>query len=121
MWASGQLPVQGGGEVGQTGQAGAAAQSPPASPADKIAALRESHTSMADDAAATIAAAMAAAGGAGSAAGLTRRQIREAERAAADALRAQADRTGEIPPWDSFGGPGLIPPVEMQVREEPGR
>jgi hypothetical protein len=70
----------------------------PAITADqKIAALRRSHTSVADEAAETIAAAMAAATGSGSAAGLTRRQIREAERAAAEALHVTARSTGEIP------------------------
>jgi uncharacterized membrane protein YqiK len=84
---------------------------------DKIAALRETHTSMADSAAATIAAAMAAASGSGSAEGLTRRQIREAERAAQDALRAQAQRTGEIPPWDTSPPGGGLVRVELQGSE----
>jgi hypothetical protein len=99
----------------------AATPAPPASPADKIAALRQSHTSMADDAAATIARAMAAASGSGTAAGLTRRQIREAERAAQEALRLQVQRTGELPAWDSAGSPGQIPPVKLQGEEEVGR
>jgi hypothetical protein len=55
---------------------------------------------------------MAAARGSGSAAGLTRRQIREAEHAAQAALRDQVQRTGEIPAWDA------LPPVELQSGEE---
>jgi hypothetical protein len=89
---------------------------PPATAAQKIAALRQSHTSMADDAAATIAAAMAAAAGVGSAARLTRRQIREAERAAADALHNSGRVTGELPPWSSLG-PAARPQVRMQTDE----
>jgi hypothetical protein len=77
----------------------------------KIAALRRTHTSLADDAAATIAAAVAAAAGDGSAAGLTRRQIREAERAAGEALRASGRAAGQIPPWRDQGA---RPAVQMQ-------
>jgi hypothetical protein len=93
---------------------------PPVTPAEKIAALRETHTSAASEAAATIAAAMAAASGGGSAAGLTRRQIREAERAAQMALRAQMERSGEIPPWNTFGQAGAMPPVELQGEDGGG-
>jgi hypothetical protein len=89
---------------------------PPVTPAQKIAALRQSHTSDADEAASTIAAAMAAAAGAGSAAGLTRRQIREAERAASEALHVAGRGTGEIPPWNSRAE-GRRPQVQMQSSE----
>jgi len=78
-----------------------------ATPDQKIEALRAAHSSTASQAAATIAAAMAAAQGTGSAAGLTRRQIREAERAAHDALRAH--RQDDLPM-----SPHIERPVKMQ-------
>jgi hypothetical protein len=87
-----------------------------ATAAQKIAALRQSHTSVADEAAETIAAAMAAAAGAGSAAGLTRRQIRQAERAAAEALHVAGRSTGEIP-IRRAAAPAAPPPVQMQSSE----
>jgi hypothetical protein len=121
MWGTGQLPpVPDDGLKGTDGTP-PGRRAAPVTQAEKIAALRETHTNMADQAAATIAAAMAAASGAGSAAGLTRRQIREAERAAQDALRDQVQRTGEIPPWETFERPGLGPAVELQTGEEAGR
>ena len=64
----------------------------------KIEALKAAHSSKASQAAATIAAAVAAAQGTGSAAGLTRRQIREAERAAHDALRTHPQTDLPLPP-----------------------
>jgi hypothetical protein len=88
----------------------------PITAAEKIAALRDARSSMADEAAATIAAAQAAAAGVGSAAGLTRRQIREAERAAAEALHAGVRQTGEIPPWEELP-PAPKPQVQMQTGE----
>jgi hypothetical protein len=84
--------------------------------AEKIAALREARSEVADEAAAIIAAAQAAAAGVGSAAGLTRRQIRDAERAAAEALHVKARRTGEVPPWHQYGDSATAG-VEMQADE----
>ncbi|MDR2567241.1 MAG: hypothetical protein LBC97_14505 [Bifidobacteriaceae bacterium] len=97
-------------------QRGAGAPPQPATPAQKIEALRQTHTPVADEAAETIAAAMAAAAGAGSAAGLTRRQIREAERAAAEALHVAGRSTGEIPVWQSSANSSRLS-VQMQSSE----
>jgi hypothetical protein len=89
---------------------------PTITPAQKIAALKETHTSVADEAAATIAAAVAAAAGSRSAEGLTRRQIREAERAAAEALHVTGHQTGEVQPW-SGASPAPRSWVQMQSGE----
>jgi hypothetical protein len=85
--------------------------------AQKIAALKQTHTANAEEAAATIEAAMAAAAGAGETTGLTRRQIREAERTASEALQAASRNTGEIPSWQSYAPPAT-PQVRMQSSEE---
>jgi len=66
--------------------------------AQQIEALRAKRDGTGSQAAATIAAAVAAAQGQGTTAGLTRRQIREAEQAAHQALRARpGQNTGELP------------------------
>jgi hypothetical protein len=94
---------------------------------EQLAALTAAHSSRADDAAATISAAMAAAAGRGSTEGLTRKQIREAERAAAEALRLSRPGQTQLP--EAWQGPvsrpaGVPRPklrVRMQGEEAPGQ
>ena len=81
-----------------------------ATAAEQIEALRATHSPSASQAASTIAAAVAAAQGTGSAVGLTRRQIREAERAAQEALRASRQD-----PFSESGAPAGA--VQMQDEE----